>query len=193
MNTELNKDYWDARYRESETGWDIGFPSYPLVDYVDQLRDRNLKILIPGCGNGYEAEYLWRKGFTDVQVLDYSKEALNGFLSRVPDFPEENIHIEDFFNHKGSYDRILEQTFFCALNPSLRTKYAQKMRELLKPGGKLVGVLFNDPLNDDHPPFGGNPLVYLGHFQPHFENIYMKPCYNSIQPRMGRELFVMFS
>lgn len=190
---ELDAGYWDNRYQENETGWDIGYPSPPITQYIDQLDNPDLKILIPGSGNGYEAEYLWEAGFDNVHVLDYSDEALTGFRNRVPDFPEQNIHVEDFFSHSGTYDLIIEQTFFCALAPSLRPKYVTKMKELLAPDGKLIGVLFNDPLFEDHPPFGGNPLQYLGYFQPHFDHVYMKPCYNSIEPRMGRELFVMFS
>ena len=30
------------------------------------------------------------------------------------------------------------------------------MNQLLKPNGKLVGLMFNVPLNKDKPPFGGN-------------------------------------
>lgn len=59
------------------------------------------------------------------------------------------------FSLKDSFDLIIEQTFFCALDPKLRPEYAVKMAELLKPGGRLVGVLFNDTLNNDKPPFGG--------------------------------------
>lgn len=38
---------------------------------------------------------------------------------------------------------LMEQTFFCAINPSLRKDYVAKMHELLAPNGKLVGVLFD--------------------------------------------------
>jgi hypothetical protein len=48
--------------RSNETGWDLGQVSPPLKAYIDQLTDKNLRILIPGCGNSYEAEYLLEKG-----------------------------------------------------------------------------------------------------------------------------------
>jgi thiopurine S-methyltransferase len=193
MSKELKASFWNTKYLTNDFGWDIGYPSPPITEYVNQLQDQSISILIPGCGNGYEAEYLWRSGFENVHVLDYSEVALKNFKLRVPEFPEEQIHVEDFFNHTGQYAIIFEQTFFCALDPSLRSAYALKVKELLEPGGKLVGLLFNEALNDNQPPYGGNSLEYLGYFQPHFINIYMKNCFNSIQPRMGRELFVIFS
>jgi len=193
MPIQLNASFWDSKYRTDDMGWDVGHPSPPITDYIDQLDNHNISILIPGCGNGYEAEYLWRSGFTNVYILDLSETAMTQFKIRVPDFPPEQILVGDFFEHQGKYDLVLEQTFFCAINPALRSKYASKMKDLLNKNGKLVGVLFNDDLNTDRPPFGGNPLEYLGYFQPHFNNLYMKNCYNSIEPRMGRELFVIFS
>lgn len=66
----LDGEYWDARYKTEETGWDMGQVSPPLKKYIDQLSDKKIKILIPGCGNTYEAEYLLSNGFTDVNVID---------------------------------------------------------------------------------------------------------------------------
>ena len=89
-------------------------------------------------------------------------------------------------------DLIVEQTFFCAINPSLRKAYAKKMHELLNKKGKLVGVLFNDVLNTDKPPFGGNKEEYISYFNPYFNFKTFDVCYNSIKPRANRELFINF-
>ena len=90
------------------------------------------------------------------------------------------------------YDLILEQTFFCALHPTLRHQYAQHMLALLKPGGKLVGLLFNEALNDNQPPFGGNTQAYQAIFENVFKIKKMELCYNSINQRKDRELFIQF-
>ena len=58
------------------------------------------------------------------------------------------------------------------------------------PEGKLVGLLFDAPLNEDHPPYGGTIKEYIGYFEPYFNIEIMEPCYNSIQPRLGRELWI---
>jgi methyl halide transferase len=52
------ENYWTNRYETASTGWDLGEPSMPLKTYIDQLENTAIKILIPGAGNAYEAEYL---------------------------------------------------------------------------------------------------------------------------------------
>lgn len=188
----FDKSYWTSRYKNQEIGWDIGYVSTPLKAWIDSFSNLNAAILIPGAGNSYEAEYLFQKGFKNVTVVDISAEPLLHISERCPEFPKEQLIETDFFTHSGKYDVIIEQTFFCALDPSLRTKYVQKMHELLNPKGFVVGVMFNVALNSDRPPFGGSEMEYKGLFEPYFKIGKMEPCYNSIEPRAGREVFVQF-
>jgi len=187
---QLNSDFWEQRYQNSETGWDLGAVSPPLKAYFDSREDKRIRILIPGCGNAYEAEYLHTNGFADVTVIDLAPSAVERFKQRVPSFPKEKVILGDLFEHKGSYDLIVEQTFFCALDPSLRLAYSTAMARLLAQGGKVIGVMFNIPLNDDRPPFGGNEAEYRKLFGPLFTIETMEPCRNSVAPRMGNELWV---
>ncbi len=186
----LDKEFWDQRYLNQETGWDIGNIATPLKTYFDQLSNKELKIIIPGCGNAYEAEYLFNNGFSNVFLIDLSPTALAQFSERVPDFPTSQLICEDFFNHGNKYDLMIEQTFFCAIDPSLRSDYAKHTAEILNPNGKLIGLLFNDKLNTEHPPFGGNKKEYLNYFSPYFNIDIMETAHNSIKPRSGRELFI---
>lgn len=189
--SKLNAHYWDKRYKEGNTGWDIGSPSTPLKEYIDTLTDKNLKILIPGAGNAYEAEYLYQKGFNNTYIIDFSATALTNFKTRVPNFPESHIIQGDFFELNDFFDLIIEQTFFCALDPMMRPKYAEKMHFLLKENGILAGLLFNFPLTEEGPPFGGSKEEYLPYFLPYFAINIMEPAYNSIPPRKGKELFIL--
>jgi thiopurine S-methyltransferase len=195
-SSENAEHYWTERYIEQQTGWDVGHPTTPLKTYIDQLENKALKILIPGAGNAYEAEYLFKNGFKNVHVLDISKKPLEHFKKRVPDFPLSQLIHADFFKHQEFYDLILEQTFFCAFPPSKenREQYASKMNQLLNKHGKLAGLWFNFPLSEDieNPPFGGSKEEYLNYFQPYFKIKSFKSCYNSIEPRKGRELFGIF-
>lgn len=187
---DLNKNFWDLRYQNNEIGWDIGYISTPLKKYIDQLTDKNIKILIPGGGNSYEAEYLHNLDFKNVFVLDISPTALTNLKNRVPDFPKNHLVNIDFFKLNNSFDLILEQTFFCALTPKLRDNYVLKMNQLLRPNGKLVGLLFNIPLNKDRPPFGGTKKEYLSYFKTYFKIEIMELSYNSISERTNNELFI---
>ncbi|MEW5675175.1 methyltransferase [Flavobacterium enshiense] len=188
----LNKAYWENRYLTNETGWDVGTITTPLKAYIDQLEDKTLKILIPGAGNGYEIDYLLEKGFSNVFVIDLAEAPLKNIRKRNPDLPKENLIQKDFFELEDSFDLIIEQTFFCALNTELRKNYASKTHSLLKPKGKIFGLLFNFPLTEVGPPFGGSKEEYQNLFSELFIIKTLETAYNSIKPRSEKELFFIF-
>ncbi len=189
----LNKDYWENRYEQQRLGWDIGYVSTPLKEYIDQITDRDIRILIPGAGYGYEAIYLYQNGFTEVYVLDIAGNALERISEECPDFPEDHLVEENFFKAElADFDLILEQTFFCALDPGLRPLYVKRMQQILKKGGKLAGLFFDFPLTDQGPPFGGSKKEYIKLFEPYFNIRLLERARNSIPPRQGSELFFIF-
>lgn len=189
MSTSLTKEYWDTQYLQPKTGWDIGYPSPPLAQYFDQLTDKNIRILIPGAGMGWEVEYLYKQGFVHVFLLDFSKKITGKFMDRCPYFPRNQVICSDFFGHTGSYDLIVEQTFFSSLPRDLRLNYVNQLHDLLKPGGKVVGLLFNHEFTFDAPPFGGSEEEYRQLFEAKFQISKMVIAHNSIKPRQNRELF----
>jgi methyl halide transferase len=197
METHKTESYWTNRYNDQSTGWDIGYPSTPLKEYIDQLSDKRIRILIPGAGNAYEAEYLIAQGFTNTFVMDISPIPLQQFTERNPAFPKAQLLEQNFFEHKGKYDLILEQTFFCSFEPTIenRNNYAMHMNDLLNINGKLVGVWFDIPLvegNMDKRPFGGTKDEYLSYIGKYFTTKTFESCHNSIAPRAGQELFGIF-
>ena len=191
-NRSFSNEFWTQRYEENQTGWDIGEISRPLKEYIDQLEDKNLKILIPGAGNAYEAEYLFKQGFKNVYVADISEKPLQNLIARVPTFPKNQLLNINFFEIEDKFDLILEQTFFCALPIDSRKDYAKNTAELLKQDALLSGLLFSFPLTEDGPPFGGSKEEYLTYFSPYFKIEILETCYNSIKPRQGNELFFKF-
>lgn len=186
---ELTDNDWDQMYKKGQVGWDIGYVSTPLKEYFDQLANKLIKILIPGAGNAYEAEHLYTNGFSNVFILDYSSESIKSFKKRNPEFPSTHLIHEDFFKHQSQYDLIIEQTFFSSIIPSQRNAYANKIYKLLKPNGKLVGLLFTHEFDFQGPPFGGNENLYREIFSPLLDIIIMEIAHNSIKPRKERELF----
>jgi len=187
----MSKQFWEDRWNTNQIGWDLGEVSPPLKNYVNQLNNKSIQILIPGCGNAYEAEYLHQNGFLNVFIVEIAIGAIESFKKRYPTFPSENIIHSNFFDLTMQFDLIIEQTFFCALNPKMRVDYVKQMTNLLKTDGKLVGLLFNTDFVDG-PPFGGNKNEYLDLFSNQFELKTIETCTNSITPRQGKELFVIF-
>lgn len=179
--------YWKEHYDNDHTPWDIGAVSTPLKEYIDQLTDKQLRILIPGSGRGHEAIYLAENGFTNVTVIDLVDEAFGLLRQKAPSV---QCIAGDFFAHEGTYDRILEQTLFCAIDPSMRDAYMAQVAALLAPGGKYAGVLFDREF-EGGPPFGGSKGEYAGYLEKYFSAFRLEDCYNSIMPRMGSEVFVI--
>jgi methyl halide transferase len=188
---DLGQNFWNDQYIAQSTGWDLGQVSPPLKAYIDQIVDKNIKILIPGCGNSYEAEYLLEQGFNNVNLIDIAPELVDRLKTKFKSKPQINIILGDFFEHEGEYDLILEQTFFCALDPILRKNYVEKMANLLNNGGKIAGLLFSRIFEIAGPPFGGTIEEYQELFKEKFDFKIFDSCYNSFEKRSGNELFVV--
>ena len=186
----LDQNFWNSRWESGQTGWDIGYPSTPIATFFDTFEKKDVAILIPGCGNAYEAEYLIDKGFTNITLIDIAPKAVERLQTKFKNEPNIKIILGNFFNHEGNYDIIIEQTFFCTLTLDGRNQYVEKTSSLLNKNGIIVGVLFNVDFGFDHPPFGGSKEEYFKRFESHFEIIKMENCYNSIQPRANTELFI---
>lgn len=184
--------FWNSRYQNGETGWDIGYPSPPLKAILDTLPNKHNRILIPGAGNAWEARYAWENGFTQLYVIDIAPLAVEGLRKACPQHADKVI-LGDFFEHEGKYNLILEQTFFCALHPSLREAYAEKMTKLLLPGASVQGVLFATAMNSDRPPYGGSATAYAQLFRKYFQQVSIAPCENSIPARANNELLIRLS
>lgn len=188
--------YWQQRYEAGKIGWDMGHVSPPIKTYIDtvmKVADKTAKILIAGAGNAYEAEYLHEQGFVNVIVVDFAKAPLENLAKKFPDFPKAHLLQADFFNidsKQYQFDYAIEQTFFCAIDIARRAEYVEKMHELLKPAGKLVGLLWDKDFGRDEPPFGGSRAEYETLFADQFITNIMAPCYNSHPKRQGNELFV---
>ena len=187
---KLAENYWEERWINEKTSWDIGYSSPAIEEYILQYPNKEASILIPGCGNAYEVEFLWNRGFSNITVLDISTTAVKILRDKYQGKKGVTVICEDFFNHHGKYDLVIEQTFFCALHPDLRPQYVNKMHGLLNKGGRIIGVLFNRVFEKDGPPFGGSVLEYQNLFNNDFEIQKMEECYNSIEARKGSEVFI---
>jgi len=192
MADHLSEQFWEEKYLNGQTGWDMGVVSPPLTAFVDQWKSKESSILIPGCGNAYEAVYLARNGFRNVTVVDIAAAPLRNLHEKLDSGKLNTVRLQqtDFFELQGRFDLMLEQTFFCAIDPAMRSQYVHKAAELLSPGGVLAGVLFATHFADEGPPYGGTEQEYRTLFSERFCIDTMAPCHNSHPKRQGNELFI---
>jgi len=187
--TQFNQQYWDKLYKINKIGWDIGYAAPALTNYFDQLTDKNIRILVPGAGNGYEVAYLFENGFKNVFMNDYSTKAVKSFKKKHPNFSNKNIIKQDFFKLKQKYDLIIELAFFTSFEPSKRKDFVKKIHSSLTEKGKYVGLFFTHEFNKSYPPFGATKTIYEQLFEKYFNIKTFEIANNSIKPRKNREYF----
>ena len=188
----LNENFWNNRYLEKDTGWDLGAISPAIKKWFDTKKNKDLQILIPGAGKGHEVKYGFDHGFKNIHYLDISTEAVTFFKDNCPNLPKEQILISDFFDLKKDlfFDVVIEQTFFCAINPALRKSYVKKTHEILKKNGCIIGLLFNKKFDNQGPPFGGFHEEYVELFSKLFVIEKLENSINSAIPRKENEFWI---
>lgn len=189
--------YWDAIYEESEEnspGWNLGQPN---AEFVWQLAHATPpikpgRLLVPGCGFGHDAAFFAAQGF-DVLAADISEWAIAGARKT---FAEKGVQVEtrhgDIFHLPksldGTFDYIVEHTFFCAIHPERRGDYRDLAHRLLKPGGQLLGLFyFHQKIGG--PPFNTTPEDVRATFAEGFRIETLALAENNIEKRRGRELW----
>nr|WP_314837969.1 methyltransferase domain-containing protein [uncultured Flavobacterium sp.] len=187
----IDANYWESQYVAQTTKWDLGTIAPPLQEFINTITNKDCSILIPGCGNSYEAEYLLENGFSNITVIDIAPSPVAALTKKHANNPNIKIIQGDFFTHSGQYDCIIEQTFFCAIPPFMRQKYLWKMHQLLAKNGILAGLFFNRNF-EAGPPFGGSQKEYESLFENAFRIQKMEIARNSVAPRANSELFFMF-
>ena len=186
----IDKEYWNSQWLNNRTGWDVGNASPAIITYLAQYTNKDAAILIPGCGNAHEAEFLVANGFTNITLIDIAPKAVSLITEKFANLPHVTILCGDFFEHEGKYDLIIEQTFFCAIPPKRRKEYAEKTSSLLNENGKIIGLLFDKVFETQGPPFGGSKAEYKSILERYFAIKTMDKCYNSISPRANSEVFI---
>ena len=126
---------------------------------------------MPGCGRAYDALALASHGFDEVVALDLAPtavEAATDFLSRSGDAAAVKVHCiaGDFFEHSGQYDFIWDCTFLCALDPTVRERWAKQHASLLAPGGVLASCVFPICNKAGGPPYALTPALVRSLLEP---------------------------
>lgn len=172
----MNTSDWSERYETDNTKWDLGTTPQRLLDFMSSQPSKR-RILIPGCGRGYEIEALSKLGH-HVCAIDYSEGAIRAAKNQVGALAD-SIICADFFDYDfrlASFDICYERTFLCALPEALRLEYGKRIASLLNENGLLIGIFHYGIPNDPDPPC---PLTMENRkliLDTHFELLSDTPC-----------------
>lgn len=158
-------DTWNNGLKPGER-FDVSTPSPLLVKMVREGKVPDGRALVPGCGRGYDVTLLASEKRYALGV-DMATKAIEAAQERLQALPagecahkgNADFRVANFFDLNTAdpaqlYDFIYDYTFLCALNPSIRTQWAEQMGKLVKPGGMLLTLIF--PIREDDgagPPF----------------------------------------
>lgn len=188
--------FWSTLYRTGDTRFDKGGVAPPLARMaIDGDLPRG-RVLVPGAGRGHDALALAQLGF-EVTAVDLAPEACEAAAASaralgVPlEVRCEDALVDTVAARRGAYDAIVEHTFFCAVDPSLRPEYVDACAELLRPGGVLAGLFFALG-RPGGPPFDVTEPEIRGLFSGRFALERLRPAADSFPDRLGRELEFRF-
>ena len=184
-NDSSRPEFWDVRYAARETPWDFHGVPAALKEFLETSQPGS--VLIPGCGSGYEVRAFDEAGWK-VTAIDFSSVAVERARSELGALASSVVP-GDFFTHDfgtQQFDVIYERTFLCALLPSLWPAYVKRMTQLLRPGGKLVGIFLYDEENDP-PPYPLSPEKARELFKEKFSLVKSAPVSDSLPLFAGNE------
>jgi hypothetical protein len=159
-------EFWDTRFRGGVIPWDAGGVPAQLSAWL-ATKSAPLKILVPGCGSGYEVRAFAAHGH-DVLAIDFSAAAVEAARSELGDLGRL-VEQQDFFAFATQpFDLVYERAFLCALPRRLWPQWASRLAELVRPGGELAGFFYFDD-NERGPPFGIAPHALSALLRDDFE------------------------
>ncbi|KAJ8651089.1 hypothetical protein MRB53_004112 [Persea americana] len=174
---ESSADGWEKSWEQRLTPWDLGQPTPVILHLLQTGALLKGRALIPGCGSGY-----------DVVAIASPERYVVGL--DIADNAIKKAREADFFTWQPRelFDLIFDYTFFCAIEPGLRSSWARCVRDLLKPDGELITLMF--PISDHKggPPYKASLADYEEVLHPMgFEAISVIDNELAVGPRKGRE------
>ncbi|KMZ69524.1 Thiopurine S-methyltransferase [Zostera marina] len=183
---------WETCWKYGKQKWDLGKETPAVLDLLRKDALPKGRIFVPGCGTGYDVVAMAGPD-RYVVGMDISETCVRKSQELFSGSPNVNYFTflqGDFFkwNPEDKFDLIFDYTFFCAIDPSMRKAWGQKMRDILNPDGELIALMF--PLDNfpGGPPFAlsvsdyEDVLIPLG-----FNALCIEDNAMAIPPRMGRE------
>lgn len=195
-----NWEYWENLYQVRKTPWELGTYAPPLKTFLDSPYAVSLgKIAVIGCGTGHDCMLFADYGF-EVTGIDFAPSAVSATTAK---FKQAGIlgtkafvlKRDIFGNHDYDhyFDYVLEHTCFCSIHPARRQAYAYTIRDLLKPGGKLIALWWLLERHGNGPPFALHENQLFENFKNLFEFGIVHRPHDSVPDRKNQELFTVMT
>jgi SAM-dependent methyltransferase len=191
MQSTTDSSYWEQRYQEKTTRWDLGQAAPAFVSLLNSQPTLSPgRTAVLGCGRGYDALLFAENGF-EVLGFDFAPSAIAEATSlaqaagSTAQFLQRDI-FDLAMEFPQDFDYVVEHTCFCAIPPERRPEYVQLASSLLRPKGELIALFFTHNRSGG-PPFGSTPTEIVQYFEADFEILSLELVANSVPSRQGEE------
>lgn len=187
MSTKSDEvEFWETRYAAGKMPWDFRGVPRALTGWLKTANSPG-RVLIPGCGSGYEVKAFQDAGW-EVVAIDYAPAAVARAKAAL-DALANKVMLADFFAHdfgERKFDLIYERTFLCSLPPEHWPAYARRMAGLLAERGQLIGFFLYGH-EDEPPPYPLTEEVAQALFGENFFRVTDEAVADSLPVFAGRE------
>ncbi|MFV0575994.1 MAG: thiopurine S-methyltransferase [Vibrio sp.] len=165
-----DQEFWHKKWAENKIGFHLQDVNPLLTQYWPQLNSaRDHSVLVPLCGKSEDLVWLAEQ-HNNVTGVELSNIAVRAFFAEhfytplvtalnghheLYQFDELTLYAGDFFTAPlTQFDRIYDRAALIAMPESLRQQYAERLKSLLAPQGKILLVSLDyDPSQMQGPPF----------------------------------------
>ncbi len=144
----VSKIFYNSMYRFTKPDWDRDSAPPEITALIEKL-DRPGRALDLGCGTGTNSIYLAQHGWQATGV-DFSPKAIELARDKAQRAGVKlDLHLGDVtrldFLH-GPFDLILDIGCLHGLDRESRTRYAEQLRQLTRPGSQFLLFGFARPV-----------------------------------------------
>ncbi|WP_417882767.1 thiopurine S-methyltransferase [Vibrio rumoiensis] len=165
-----DQEFWHNKWAENKIGFHLEDVNPLLIEYWKVVSpEQHHSVLVPLCGKTEDLVWLAQK-HNDVTGVELSNIAVRAFFAEhfytpmvtplngqheLYQFDELSIYAGDFFTAPlTQFDRIYDRAALIALPSELRVAYAERIKSLLAPGGKILLVTLDYQQSEmSGPPF----------------------------------------
>ena len=171
------KEFWEHRYQQNETHWNIGkeHPLLPkLVSVLERLTPalKGGTVLVPGAGHGHCAAF-WANSGYPTTAADFAPSAIKEAKKLYGKAPNLRIQQQDIFQPQNqTYAIIYDRAMLCALPPQRRQDYCNAISSLIRSGGVFALISFLDIRREGGPPWQINVMELHRLLAPNFSLMY---------------------
>jgi hypothetical protein len=187
--SEMGQSGWEHLYQVDYIPWDKGQVAPALAELIASGELPDGIAVVPGCGTGYDIAALASENRKVIGV-EIAETAVARASKNIEGVKNAEIRLTDFFtlDLDGQVDLVYDYTFLCALPPSMRDQWADKIAALLKSGSTLVTLMFPLDVREGGPPFTLSVEIYKTLLEPRgFELTRLEENIRSFEARQGFE------